>query len=318
MNYYIGVDGGGTKTEAVITDEKMKVLSRVVLGATNPNDVGVEEAVRVICRILEKLLCFAECESDVYVCAGIAGAGNHSEELLGGVKKQFKLLNIKIVTDALLPIYSEIGDIDGASIICGTGSVCFAVKNGVLHRIGGWGYLIDGGGSGFNVGREVIESALRYYDKRGGSEYLYYRVLALCGAPIENSITKIYSGGKPYIASFAPLAFEGAAHGDLYCKRIIENLLHSLEEYISAAYAFIKAPFTAVLSGGIVTSNPELIKTLSQKCPSGVTLRVASARPVFGAVIGAMQSAGCSINSEAEISHLRELFLEGYRRLDIR
>lgn len=315
MSYYIGIDGGGTKTEAIIADEKMNILSRSVLGATNPNDVGIDEAVKILCRAVGDLLRFAEFERDVYVCAGIAGAGNHSEALLNGIKERFEHLNIKIVTDAWLTIYSELGDADGASIISGTGSVCFAVKDGVLHRIGGWGYLIDGGGSGFNVGREVIESALRYYDKRGGSEYLYRRVSELCGAPIENSVTEIYSGGKPYIASFAPLAFEGAALGDACCKRITEALLSSLAEYVSTAYRLIKAPFTAVLSGGLITSNTELVKALSKMCPPEVDLKLADARPVFGAIIGAMQYAGYPIGSKCDISALREKFLENYRAL---
>lgn len=316
MSYYIGIDGGGTKTEAMIADGKMNILSRTVLGATNPNDVGVEGAVQILCRIIEELLCFADSEKDVYVCAGIAGAGSRSEELLCGVKASFNDLKIKIVTDALLPIYSELGGADGASIISGTGSVCFAVKDGVLHRIGGWGYLIDGGGSGFNVGREVIESALRYYDRRGGSEYLYRRASELCGSPIENSIPEIYAGGKPYIASFAPLAFEGDASGDTECKHIKERLLCSLGEYISTAYKLIGAPFTVVLNGGMITSSAELVKALSEKCPSDVTLRVASARPVFGALIGAMQYAGHSIADERDISKLRERFLEGCKAFE--
>lgn len=316
MSYYIGIDGGGTKTEAMIADEKMNILSRTVLGATNPNDVGVEGAVQILCCIIEELLCFADSDKDVYVCAGIAGAGSRSEELLCGVKASFNDLKIKIVTDALLPIYSELGGADGASIISGTGSVCFAVKDGVLHRIGGWGYLIDGGGSGFNVGREVIESALRYYDRRGGSEYLYRRASELCGSPIENSIPEIYAGGKPYIASFAPLAFEGDASGDTECKHIKERLLCSLGEYISTAHKLIGAPFTVVLNGGMITSSAELVKALSEKCPSDVTLRVASARPVFGALIGAMQYAGHSIADERDISKLRERFLEGCKAFE--
>lgn len=316
MSYYIGIDGGGTKTEAMIVDEKMNILSRIILGATNPNDVGVEGSVQTLCRILEELLCFADTCNDVYVCAGIAGAGNRSEELLYGIKARFKDLNIKIVTDALLPIYSELGGADGASIISGTGSVCFAVKDGIIHRIGGWGYLIDGGGSGFNVGREVIESALRYYDKRGGSEYLYHRVSELCGAPIENSITEIYAGGKPYIASFAPLAFEGDAAGDTECQCIKERLLCSLGEYVSTAHKLIGAPFTVVLNGGIITSSQALFKALEEKCPPDVTLKIASARPVFGAIIGAMQCRDGSIQDRCDISKLRERFLGSCKELE--
>ncbi len=45
MNHYIGMDAGGTKTEAVLTDERGHIVSRLYGRGCNPMDNG-PEAVR--------------------------------------------------------------------------------------------------------------------------------------------------------------------------------------------------------------------------------------------------------------------------------
>ena len=44
MSYYIAIDGGGTKTEALLCTERGDILARAVGGATNPNDIGCDES----------------------------------------------------------------------------------------------------------------------------------------------------------------------------------------------------------------------------------------------------------------------------------
>ena len=44
MAYYIAIDGGGTKTEAVLCTGDGGIICRTLAGSTNPNDVGAAES----------------------------------------------------------------------------------------------------------------------------------------------------------------------------------------------------------------------------------------------------------------------------------
>lgn len=52
-------------------------------------------------------------------------------------------------------------------VIMGTGSVVFVQKDGVLHRIGGLGYLFDEGGNGYSLGRDVLRAVMAAEDGSG-------------------------------------------------------------------------------------------------------------------------------------------------------
>lgn len=86
MKYYVAIDGGGTKTHGILADENYKVLSEIYVGATNPNDVGVETSVVRLTELVSKL---AEGLSPEVICAGVAGAGNHQKSSRKGLRRRF-------------------------------------------------------------------------------------------------------------------------------------------------------------------------------------------------------------------------------------
>lgn len=292
MKYYIGIDGGGTKTEAIVADENCNILRHIMVGPSNPNDIGTKKAADILVGLINQACAGIVTERDrVFICAGIAGAGNRGKELEKAVKQDLSTFDIEIVTDAMLIVYSALADNDGACIICGTGSICYVQYKGQIYRIGGWGYLIDSGGNGYSIGRDVIESALRYYDGREGSKLLYDLVNKEVGTPPEKLISDIYSEGKPYIASFAHFAFEAAATGDKYAISIIGSCISAICEYLERAYEIIGGHFNAWLSGGIAASYPEIVERLSDCADGRWTVSVSKSRPVIGALVRAYS--GC-------------------------
>lgn len=288
MQYYIGIDGGGTKTEAVMADEDCNIIRHITVGPSNPNDIGTEKAADILVGLLKQACTGIVTERDrVFICAGIAGAGNQGKELEKAIKLELPIFDIEIVTDAMLTIYSALADNDGACIICGTGSICYVQYKGQIYRIGGWGYLIDSGGNGYSIGRDVIESALRYYDGREGSKLLYDLINKEIGTQPEKLISDIYSGGKPYIASFAHFAFEAAAMGDRYAVSIVDSCISVIYEYLERAYEIIGEKFNAWLSGGIAVSYSEIAERLSERAEGRWTVSVSRSKPVIGALIRA-------------------------------
>ncbi len=258
--FIIAVDGGGTKTVAVLADMKGEIVNYKVGGPSNPNDIGEAAAAKTVSSIIRKLADEAEGWIDS-VYAGISGAIGNEKMFRRAVSDACPDAKIKVASD-IYNLFALLGgdtSRDAAVIICGTGGVCFARKDGVLHRIGGWGYLLDSFGGAYSVGRDGLEAALRFADGRGEKTALYDRAAAYLGDRPERSVGKIYSVGKTLIAGFAPEVLRACEGGDAVASRIVENALCGIRGYIDRAYSIIGGSFDCIVGGGMI--NDSLIKT---------------------------------------------------------
>ena len=171
MTYCIGIDGGGTKTLGVLTDLAGSVLTSATVGATNPNDITPEASADRLTELCHTLLEQAGLTRDALressLFFGIAGGINHGPTLERLLGDRLTAAALRVRSDAHILLSGEVPTGDGACIICGTGSVCFLRRGEEIHRIGGWGYLLDSGGSGYDIGRDALEAALRAFDGRG-------------------------------------------------------------------------------------------------------------------------------------------------------
>ena len=100
MKYIVGVDGGGTKTEAVVCDLNGNVVARKVIGSTNPNDVGNEKMLSSVCGLIESVLPFDCGSMDIGLgISGIFTAGSE-DKLLESLKERFRFIDkITVVSD---------------------------------------------------------------------------------------------------------------------------------------------------------------------------------------------------------------------------
>lgn len=281
MPVYLGIDGGGTKTRCLMTDEDGRVLTDRTYGPTNPNDIPQEVLRTRFEEIARQML---ECAAPHAVFAGIAGALNHKEELFGLLSDCFPGALCGVGSDAQNILSAGLGMRDGCCLISGTGSVCFARVGGELHRIGGWGYLLDDAGSGGAIGRDGICAALRAYDGRGEKTVLNERIRAFAGKPAEALIGEIYGGGKSYLASFAPLVIRAAEDGDPMAQKIVKTNMAALGELLTAAERHFADGFPVTCSGGILTENPYCFDLLKALAPEAAEIALLRVHPVFGAV----------------------------------
>lgn len=328
MTYFIGIDGGGTKTVGVLTDREGRILIRVQGSASNPNDRPPEESVAILTSLVHTLLDKAgltEADLPRISCfGGIAGGINHRQTLLDGLHATLPALGaLDIRSDVHILLTGEIPEGDGACVICGTGSACFLRKNGELIRIGGWGYLLDSGGSGYDIGRDGLEAALRAHDGRGKPTTLTERLASHLGGEVQTKITELYQRGKTYIASCAPIVFQAAEEGDEVAMAILRRNARSLAELIEAAWGWLirdgQIPETlpVVMGGGIsVAKAPawqrEILAALDPTV--SVSLQVSSVSPVFGAVVEAIRQ-GTGEGESVNVSALREAFRQSYKKI---
>ena len=304
MKYLMGVDGGGTKTEVVVTKENGQVVSRTLFGASNPNDVGKDNALALIKRIVKE--CTPSDAETVDVCMGIAGVA------FSGCKPEFetallseeKVSSVSIVSDVDIALNSACEG-DGAIVIMGTGSVALLRKDGRQVRVGGGGYMLDYSLSGYDLGREALNAVLAEKDGRGEKTCLTELVFNQTGKDIDLLVRETYEKGKTFVASFAPLVFEGFEKGDAVCESILRFCVSNFEKLLYGVVRhFDTYPVQVTLFGGLT----KRWDVLSQYLSAWVLEKIDFCLPQTPVVYGALKVAG----QETDASFL-ETFKASYK-----
>ncbi len=250
-HYYIGIDGGGTKTEFALFDRTGTVLGRMLLSGSNPNVSGFDKACRTLKQGIDALLAISPDVDAIF--GGIAGSipGENKGKLTAFLKKQYPACHILVDSDIQNVIYSSRVHEKCIAGIIGTGSVVYAHNAEGTFRVGGWGYLFDGSGSGYDIGRDVISACFAYDD--GLAEYS--ELVRLCevrlGMHASAMMDQIYQMGKDGIASFAGIAFEAYRSGDPVAAEILRRNARHLSALANHAYRAYDCGDTLILSGGL-------------------------------------------------------------------
>jgi glucosamine kinase len=164
VTYYLGIDGGGTKTTCVVGDE-VSVLGSAVAGPSNIARVGEARARESLHQAVRQACEAAKIDpKDVRrACAGVAGAGR--KEVATVVQKMLAEIvagEIEVVGDMQIAMQAALGSGPGVIVIAGTGSIAYGRDaNGKTARAGGWGYSISDEGSGYWIGRTAVNALLQ-------------------------------------------------------------------------------------------------------------------------------------------------------------
>ena len=285
--YFVGIDAGGTKTDFLLCDENENQIKRVILGAGNPNDIGIDACLELLSAGLDELC--ADVTPDA-VFAGISGGGygENAARIRELLTSRFPSSAVDNGTDAINLLYSSKSDGNVGALICGTGSVIFVRRGGELVRFGGWGHLFDNGGSAYDFGKEAIARLLLCEEADGEAlkSPLCTLVLEKLGGSAHDSLNSIYAKGKTYIASFAPLVFEAASCGDEAAQRIIDMNVDVVAGRLNFVRSALGDLDEVVCAGGLFNS-PLYFELLSRK--SELKLSLLTLPPVVGACRRAMK-----------------------------
>ena len=289
IRYYLGIDGGGTKTAFALADKTGTVLKQITLGATNPNDVGFESTFAVLCEGIDTL-CEGIERQEISVFAGIAGCS--SAENLPRIRDFLVGLGFGKTAnhnDAYNAVSAALDREDGVTVIMGTGSIAYAKSSSYLRRIGGYGYLFGDAGSGFAIGRDVILAALQYEDGSGEQTLLHSLVREKCGSKtVLESIDLFYKEGKKEIARYAPLAFKAYIAGDAVAKKIVADNLSAIARLVrSGADTVKKENVKVALCGGLCAAKEVILPLLSSLLADDkrrYEIEICQKTPVWGAL----------------------------------
>ncbi|MBR3741524.1 MAG: ATPase [Clostridia bacterium] len=235
--YCCGWDGGGTKTEVCVLKESGETASQS-FGPLNVNGVSrekVEKTVRdAVAYMSSQPGGLEEC---AMLVIGMAGVSNRdaAEMVAQAVRSAGYAGRLRLVGDQEIALAGAIRG-HGAVLIAGTGAICYGRDlAGNSFRVGGWGYLIDDGGSGYAIGRDILMAAVRAEDGRGKDTCLKQKTFDFLGTKdISGVITWLYAPGtgKKEIAAMAPLLLPALEAGDEAAGEIARKAANDLAELV--------------------------------------------------------------------------------------
>ncbi|MCT1401928.1 N-acetylglucosamine kinase [Paenibacillus sp. p3-SID867] len=246
MEIFIGVDGGGTKTEATAINSAGEVLSRYTGGSTNPYIVTFNKAMEELRTVLDGLLAPLFDKSLLFtsICLGMSGVSSAEERsqvqsFLHSYLQQRQLsMHIYMRSEAEISLMAVLERQYGILAISGTGSNTYAItKSGDIHRVGGWGHLLGDEGSGYQIGLQTLKTVIKSHE--GILPPTIMSSLIVAAYPLQHITdlkSYIYQPAitKQDIASFARCCIEAAEAGDEAADRILRQQAAELADTTSA------------------------------------------------------------------------------------
>jgi len=172
MAYYLGIDGGGTKTRSVLGDEAT-VLATAMTGGCSVIRHGEQLAREALHTAIRQVCAPAGIAPDRIsaICIGVTGAARPeiAAKIRGILTELIPAMaptRIEVVGDNVIALESAFGAGPGVIAIAGTGSIVYGRDAaGYTARAGGWGFAISDEGSGHWIGRLAISAILNAQDQ---------------------------------------------------------------------------------------------------------------------------------------------------------
>lgn len=305
MTYFLGVDGGASKTAALVVDENGKPLGRGLAGGSNHLRVGIEEATRNVEHAVNKALVEAgiAIRNIEYAYCGIAGSDHpvHRQRVVDSLKVFFPRGNFIIDTDARVALTGAVGFGAGIVIISGTGSVAFGRNAaGQEARSGGWGPTLGDEGSGYWIAREGLSAIVRAHDGRGFATKMTDLLCAEYDMCEPDELPRFVYAATTHvddIARYGKLVIEAANAGDDVARDIVTRGGSELAECVLAIARKLHmtdSEFPVAYVGGAFHAAEMLLSPMRlriQRDAPGATLIQPKLTPVEGAAMMAMHTA---------------------------
>ncbi|HEX8171503.1 MAG TPA: BadF/BadG/BcrA/BcrD ATPase family protein [Thermoanaerobaculia bacterium] len=305
VRYFIGVDGGASKTAAIVTDESGAIHGSGLAGGSNHLRVGIEVATRNIEHAVNKALVEAgiAIRNVEYAYCGIAGSDHpaHRQRVIDSLKIFFPRGNFIVDTDARIALTGAIGFGAGVVVIAGTGSVAFGRNtHGDEARAGGWGPTLGDEGSGFWIAREGLSAIVRAHDGRGFATRMTDMLCDeydMCSPDELPRFVYATTTHADDIARYGKLVIEAARSGDEVAREILSRGGSELAECVLAVARKLHltdSEFPVAHVGGAFHAEELLLGPMRlrlQRDAPGATLIAPQHPPVEGAAMMAMHAA---------------------------
>jgi N-acetylglucosamine kinase-like BadF-type ATPase len=305
----VGVDGGGTKTEAVILDAQQRVLGSGLSGPSNPLRVGIAGAAANIREAIDNACANAKLRRGDLVAAEIGLAGARRAELRERMRETISALGvgeIEVVTDADIALYGATDGAPGVVVIAGTGSICCGI-NSRLKRFcaGGWGPIAGDEGGGAWLARRALRAIAYASDGRGPQTLLTELACAYFHVTTADDLTTaIYAPTitNERLAGFGRDVVEAAKQKDAIAHQIVMDGGTELGHAVVAVIKHLQMErdrFQVAYVGGVFRASGEMILAPLKNEVKKVAPRVYFEPPHFAPAVAAARMARERINHVA-------------------
>jgi glucosamine kinase len=301
----VGIDGGASKTHAIVADGQGKTLGETVGPASAVRPGRAELSADVIANTVGEALqaCGLSGTAPRALAIGVAGIGRDAErqQLWQAIAGRDLATEVVMQSDFSIALDDAFGDGPGVLLLSGTGSVAFGRgPTGATARCGGWGPNFGDEGSGAWIGRRALSVVAAAADGREPETALTGAILTATQVDETMDLIGWAADATPALfASLAPVVVAVAESGDLRANAV---LTLAVEELVLHARALARKLFTderaalpMALTGGMLNRGSTLRKRLEHRLKSavpGAQLRLEPVIPARGAVRAALRVAG--------------------------
>jgi N-acetylglucosamine kinase-like BadF-type ATPase len=313
--YALGIDGGGSRTRALLCDTHGQIIGKGLSGGTNPRTSSTGELNVHLQEAIEQATRSIDCSKILAAHFGIAGAGDaRTRAKIQGIAKELlsEQTTRTIGHDLEIALVGGLESNPGIVLVAGTGSACYGrTFDGRSAKCGDWGDLVDDVGSGSWIGLRALQVCVRQADGRLPESPLKQAVMDFLKIEHMGAFkTRIHNSGlsRSERAQVAPIILDLANKGDEVSLAIVAEGVDALSScvFITSRQLGIKSP-TVLLAGGLLQHtyfSNSLEAALNARIPNAIITQPILS-PTAGAVLMALKAANCEI-SEASIDKLKE------------
>ncbi|GAB3468317.1 BadF/BadG/BcrA/BcrD ATPase family protein [Kineococcus endophyticus] len=265
MTWFLGMDGGGTKTAFVLLDGAGDVVAR----STQPSCYyfgapgGLAAVERIVADGVRAVTDGVTDPGSVeFSFFAFPGYGEVSGDVAALDALPARVLGhdrYACGNDMVSGWAGALGARDGVNVVAGTGSIAYGERAGRTRRTGGWGELFGDEGSAHWVAVEGLRAFSRMADGRVPRTPLHDAVLAAVGVRHPHDVVGVVLDGwgarRADVARLAPVVTGAAAEGDATAGAIVRAAATELADLVeSTALGLGHAPgdrVTVSRTGGL-------------------------------------------------------------------
>jgi len=301
MNYYLGIDGGGTKTLFNLADQNGEIVGTHACDGSSYKQYGIDNVVNKLYD--NALQCIAKSGVKLIdlsgICFGLSCFGESVDGdrmLSSALEKQFSNIPVIIVNDSEVGWAGSLAMQPGINIVSGTGSIAFGKDaNGNSARCGGWNEFFSDEGSCYWLGHKTMELFSKQSDGRLPKGALYDIITEAFELKEDfafiDIMEKDYIPYREKVASMQVFLMQAALKGDESAKEMYIQAADELAQIVSgvARRLELSKPFPVSYSGGLFKAGDLILNPFTKNITSlGGQLQEPLFSPVYGAVLLAM------------------------------
>ena len=289
MNYFLGIDGGGTSTSVIVIDENNQVVFKNKSGPTSIDTVSNDVTFK---NLKEAIKPFVDSHKDIIFKSIFAGIGDivYKKDmiLVEKIIRKLPLVNeLTFVTarnDMENALYSGGNYTNGMALICGTGTVAYGRKGKKRHKCGGWGFQEGGLGSAYHLGKEALRYCIRAFDKRYMIDDFASEVaneISLANTTHFIKIMQHLYGKRTEIAGLAKIVTKHANLNNKYAKAIVDKATDELALSVKGVYNYLEFDeVTLVIIGSLGNSKGYFGDSLIKKI-NNISTNIKIVKPIM-------------------------------------